>query len=67
VPDFDIYRRKRGWHDWRATLQPQQIQLPHQKDLRLYVSDDQLDATNPWPRHVLPSWQVSRVGAGRCH
>jgi hypothetical protein len=51
---YDPEAVKRGWHDWRATLQPQHIQLPPEKDLRLYVSDHQLDATNPWPRHVLP-------------
>jgi len=50
---YDPEAVKNRWHGWRATLQAEQISLPHQTDLKFYVSDDRLDATNPWVRHAL--------------
>ena len=52
---YDPEAVKKGWHRWRANLQAEQISLPHQSELKFYVSDDRLDATNPWVRHALVS------------
>ena len=42
-----------GWHRARAALRAESITLPSQDDLRDFVSDDQLDASNPRTRHYL--------------
>ena len=49
---------ERGWHGWRTGLQhdvveaqPELLELPSQSELREYVSDDELDASNPSDRH----------------
>ena len=41
----------RGWHGWRALLRPEMITLPRQAELRTYISDDDLDPSNPRLRH----------------
>ncbi len=43
----------KGWHGWRPQLKPEMIKLPRQADLRRYVSDDQLDPSNPRTQHCL--------------
>lgn len=40
-----------GWHRVRARLHPESFRLPSQAELRTYVSDDELDASNPRVRH----------------
>jgi glycosyltransferase involved in cell wall biosynthesis len=42
-----------GWHGWRARLRPEQIELPSASELRHTVTDDDLDASQPWTRHWL--------------
>ncbi len=42
-----------GWHRARAALRAEHITLPAQSELRYFVSDDQLDASNPRTRHYL--------------
>jgi hypothetical protein len=44
---------ERGWHSWRARLDPERIALPRQSELRRYVSDDLLDRAEPWVKEVL--------------
>lgn len=46
-----------GWSGWRATLTPEMIAFPCERDLRTYVSDDAMDASNPRARHLMEeSW-----------
>ena len=42
-----------GWHGWRERFRPQAIRLPSQKELRIYSTDDQLDASDPRTRHYI--------------
>jgi hypothetical protein len=47
---------QRGWARMRASLTPERIRLPSKKEMRLYSSDNELDASDPLNRHlwVLP-------------
>jgi Glycosyl transferase family 2 len=49
-----------GWHRARAALRPEFIRLPADTELRSFVSDDELDATNPRQKHYLfdPEWAL---------
>jgi glycosyltransferase involved in cell wall biosynthesis len=42
-----------GWHRWRASLTPERLILPSKRELRTYVSDDRLDASNARRRHLM--------------
>lgn len=42
-----------GWHGGRAGLQGDAIELLAEKDLRIYASDDTLDASSPRSNHPL--------------
>jgi glycosyltransferase involved in cell wall biosynthesis len=42
-----------GWHGWRERFTPEMIELPSQTELRTYVSDDLLDASEPRKRHYI--------------
>jgi len=42
-----------GWHRARAAVRAERITLPAQDDLRYFVSDEQLDRSNPRTRHYL--------------
>ncbi|SCX49241.1 glycosyltransferase family 2 protein [Nitrosospira sp. Nsp1] len=42
-----------GSHGWRATAKEHEFLLPSQSQMRLYTSDDELDATNPLKEHLL--------------
>ncbi len=63
---YDPAEVQKGWHDWRATLRPDMIKLPSQAQTHTYVSDDQLDASNPHARHCffdgLPAGEMNRCG-----
>jgi glycosyltransferase involved in cell wall biosynthesis len=50
---YDPTEVKAGWHGWRSELKPEMIKLPAQAELRTYISDDCLDASNPRTRHYL--------------
>jgi len=39
-------------------LTPEKVELPSQKDLHYYTSDDELSLSNPWRQHVFASWAV---------
>ena len=61
---------ERGWHGWRTALQhevveahPELLELPRQSELREYVSDDELDASNPLVRHEWCEVWAERVAA----
>jgi SAM-dependent methyltransferase len=43
----------RGWHGWRPHLRPEHIRLPSASELRVTISDGDLDKSNPWARHWL--------------
>jgi glycosyltransferase involved in cell wall biosynthesis len=51
-----------GWHRVRARLRPEAFRLPGRDDLRTYVSDDQLDASNPRVRHYFAD-ALTRAGS----
>jgi hypothetical protein len=42
-----------GSHGWRATAKEHEFLLPSQSQMRLYTSDDELDAANPLKEHLL--------------
>ena len=50
--NYDEVEVEKGWHGGRASLTPDKIQLPSQNELRYYISDDELDASNPLTRHL---------------
>ena len=43
----------RNWHGWRSRLRPEHIRLPSATELRAAATDEDLDASRPWPRHWL--------------
>jgi glycosyltransferase involved in cell wall biosynthesis len=47
---------EKGWFRNRVNIEPEQLILPKQTDLRTYTSDDRLDAENPWTKHF---WQAA--------
>ena len=53
---YDPAEVKRGWHGWRSHLNPDLIELPSEDELRLYTSDDELDASKPRTRHFAEQW-----------
>lgn len=54
-----------GWHRARAGLRAETITLPHQSELRRYLSDDQLDASNPRTQHWLFASSGIQAAEGR--
>jgi glycosyltransferase involved in cell wall biosynthesis len=50
---YDPEEVKKGWHRWRSRLTREMLKLPSEKELRVYVSDDQLDPSEPRKRHYL--------------
>jgi glycosyltransferase involved in cell wall biosynthesis len=50
---YDPAEVETGWHGWRAKLKPEMIKLPSQTELRPYLSDDELDPSNPRTVHYL--------------
>jgi glycosyltransferase involved in cell wall biosynthesis len=59
---YDPREVESGWHGWRAKLKPEMIRLPSQAELRTYVSDDQLDPSNPRTQHYLEEiWAVQQA------
>ena len=52
-----------GWHRARAALRPEAIMLLPQSQLKKYISDDLLDASDPWVEHPLFSGVSQRSPA----
>lgn len=50
--DFEP-REIHNLHGWRATARAQDFNLPSSNEMRLYLSDDALDSTNPRTEHIL--------------
>jgi hypothetical protein len=50
---YDPAEVAQGWHGWRAQLKAELFKLPHQSELRTYLSDDQLDLSTPRTQHYL--------------
>lgn len=51
LKQYDPAEVQKGWHNWRAKLRPEMIKLPSQAEMNRYLSDDQLDVSNPRTRH----------------
>lgn len=60
---YDPAEVEAGWHRRRAALRAEQIELMPERDLREYVSDDELDPSEPWTEH--PLFARARVGEPR--
>lgn len=62
---YDPVEVDTGWHGWRATLTPEDIQarLPSESQLRTTASDDDLDPSEPRKRHYMDAraWTEGRV------
>jgi glycosyltransferase involved in cell wall biosynthesis len=50
---YDAGEVRDGWHGWRARLTPDDIRLPPEAELRLTVSDADLDPSSPRRRHLV--------------
>ena len=50
---YDPDEVERGWHRRRAALRAEDIELVSESELRLYVSDADLDPSDPWSEHPL--------------
>jgi glycosyltransferase involved in cell wall biosynthesis len=50
---YDPTEVEAGWHRRRVALRPEHIELLHESELRTYVADDLLDASEPWREHPL--------------
>jgi hypothetical protein len=57
--NFAVEEVAAGWHTWRAHVTRNNIDLPSQRDLRSYLSDEELDSEGSWTRHWVDQ-QVSR-------
>jgi Sulfotransferase family/Glycosyl transferase family 2 len=55
---YDAVELQRGWHDWRARVVEEKVKLPSQSELHSYVSDDELNLSNPRTRHVIEEWSL---------
>jgi glycosyltransferase involved in cell wall biosynthesis len=55
---YDSAEVEKGWHGWRARLIEEKIELPSQRELRFYTSDDELDPSSPRTRHVSEEWSL---------
>jgi glycosyltransferase involved in cell wall biosynthesis len=55
---YDPAEVQNGWHGWRARLMAERIELPSQKELRFYTTDDELDPSSPRTRHVSEEWAL---------
>jgi len=53
---------RRGWWGWRSRLKPDLVKLPSQAELRLYTSDEELDARNPRTRDFADEWAAPAGG-----
>jgi glycosyltransferase involved in cell wall biosynthesis len=54
-------RARWGWHKWRGLLEPSAISLLSEQELHQFVSDDELDDSNPRLRHHFATeWHRSR-------
>jgi len=52
---------QRGWHGWRADMQFRDIHLPSQRELRFYVSDDDLDPSDPRNTYFVEDTVLERL------
>jgi glycosyl transferase family 2 len=44
---------RRGWHGWRASLRAEDIHLPSRSELRVAMSDEELDTGQPRQHHII--------------
>lgn len=51
--DFKPSEIRKGWHRLRSTLKAQQVKLPSQNEMRRFISDDELDRSNPLKKHLI--------------
>jgi glycosyltransferase involved in cell wall biosynthesis len=58
--NYDPAEVRNGWHEWRSKLRPDMIKLPSQAELNTYISDDQLDVSNPRTRHCFFAESMTR-------
>ena len=50
---YDPVELSRGWYGTRKNLRPRDVRLLRQADMRLYISDERFDPSNPLTRHPL--------------
>lgn len=50
---YDPAEVQRGWHGWRAALQPEDIRLPSELELRIAEPGEDLDLTGARQRHIV--------------
>jgi hypothetical protein len=57
---YDPDEVEAGWHGWRATLTPEDIELPSEAELRTARREDDLDPSQPRRRHCVETPAVPR-------
>ena len=50
---YDAGEVERGWHGWRVTLRPEDIELPSESELRVAAPGKPLDTSGPRRRHFV--------------
>ena len=43
----------RGWHGWRGVAKAERLRLPHESEMRRFVSDDALERSDPLRRTLI--------------
>jgi hypothetical protein len=60
--EFSPLSVQKGWHAWRArvnrNLRPEEINLPSSSTLRSYISDAELDPSNPLKEHLVATMNL---------
>jgi glycosyltransferase involved in cell wall biosynthesis len=62
---YDADEVAAGWHRVRAQVDPSDIQLPSESQLRTYVADHLLDPSEPRKRELIDPLSTRRERAGR--
>lgn len=53
---YDSAEIDSGWHQWRARITSDDLQLPSSDDLRTYEGDGALDPSEPRMEHYIAQW-----------
>ena len=53
---YDAGELRSGWHEWRARITADGLQLPSAAELHEYGGDGRFDSSNPRDRHYVSQW-----------
>jgi glycosyltransferase involved in cell wall biosynthesis len=58
---YDAEELRRGWHQARSELRPEEVALQPEEELRWYDGDDALDSSDPWTSHPVFDPVIARL------